>query len=93
MSIRVPDEGRLERPRGLEGRYQVRALRPLHSQIDATAQPDLRDDVPAHQSELIIGATATPVTLHFSIHSPVAGKSAQLASACCKWSATPASVS
>ena len=45
------------------------------------------------KAELMIGAAATPVTLQFSSHFPKAGKSCQLASACCMWSATPAPVS
>lgn len=46
-----------------------------------------------HQSELMIGAPATPVTLHFSIHLRAAGKSCQLDSEISKWSTTPARVS
>ncbi len=46
-----------------------------------------------HQSELMIGAADTPVIVHLASQSPKAEKSCQLASACWKWSATPASVS
>ena len=37
----------------------------------------------------MIGAAGTPERSHFWIHSPSAGKSAQLDEACSKWSLTP----
>ncbi len=46
-----------------------------------------------HQSELMIGAAGSPVTLHFPIHWTRAGKSFQLDWDIWKWSATPAPVS
>ena len=46
---------------------------------------------PTYQRELMIGAAGTPERSHLAIHSPSAGKSAQLDEACSKWSLTPSS--
>jgi hypothetical protein len=59
-----------------------------HSEVVANGKR--RSAFPPHQSELIIEAAGTPVTLHFSNHLRIAGKSSHDWDFS-KWSTTPTS--
>jgi hypothetical protein len=64
-----------------------------HTAHTGELNPHSSLSVHVHQSELMIGAPASPVSLHFSIHLRAAGKSLKLAWDISKWSTTPACVS
>ena len=59
-----------------------RLRRRLRMDLGGVAWPSVNPLL--HQSELMMEAAGTNVTLHFSIHLPMAGKSTQLSLVCSK---------